>query len=309
MHSPNARTSEQKVRLHEKDRELFFKLYPALLLYANQRLKVIEGATTPEKFEELSLEEQMEVRDALCDNPSLIDLFAAENLSRFTQEEFETVSGWRHHVRGTFYLVRYLKRYAVFLDESATRAYGVVALSDSFEEILGPELPVRLEAVLLPFKGRIVYDGFMRYSNIYFGGGFRRSLNEDYQEAKHRHGVITSLPAPEEKERSDEEMLRFYMRSKGSRVRYEGEIEGLVAKDSGLLRVYHHELGKVDAKWYRRRLRGLGLTRGWFAVFEGIIVAGGGSREEVERVLDGIVPSEKRELAYIFQLRMKKPKG
>jgi len=43
------------VRLHEKDRELFFKLYPALLLYTNQRLNIVEGATTPSKFEELSL--------------------------------------------------------------------------------------------------------------------------------------------------------------------------------------------------------------------------------------------------------------
>ena len=297
------------MRLPEKDLILFFKLYPALFLYANQQLKVIEGATTPNKFKGLSLEEQVEVRDALFDKPSLIDSFAAENPFNFTREELEIVSGWRHHIRGTFYLVRYLKRYAVFLDENATKAYGVLALNDSFEEILGPELPVRLEAMLLPFKERIVYDGFMRYSNIYFGKGFRQDLNEDYQEAKHRHGVITFLPAPEEKERSDEEMLRFYMRSEGSRVRYEEEIEGLVSGDSSLLKVYHHELGKMDARRYGRRLRGLGLSRGWFAVLEGIIVAGGGSREEVERVLPDIVPSEKRELAYIFQLKKKKLQG
>jgi len=297
------------VRLPEKDLELFFKLYPALLLYANQQLKVIEGATTPNKYKGLSLEEQVEVRDALFDKPSIINSFAPENPFKFTREELEIVSGWRHHVRGTFYLVRYLKRYAVFLDENATRAYGVLALNDSFKEILGLELPVRLEAMLLPFKGQIVYDGFMRYSNIYFGRGFRKDLNEDYQEAKHRHGVITSLPAPDGKERSDEEMLRFYMRNEGSRVRYEEEIEGLVSGDSSLLRVYHHELGKIDARRYGRRLRGLGLSRGWFAVLEGIIVAGGGSREEVERVLADIVPSEKRELAYIFQLKKRKPQG
>ena len=297
------------MRLSEIDLELFFKLYPALLLYANQQLNVIEGATKLDKFKGLSLEEQVEVRDALFDKPSIIDSFAAENPFKFTQEELEIVSRWRHHVRGTFYLVRYLKRYAIFLDENATRAYGVLALNDSFEEILGLELPVRLEAMLLPFKGRIVYDGFMRYSNIFFGRGFRRDLNENYQEAKHRHGLITSLPAPEEKERSDEEMLRFYMRSEGSRVRYEEEIEGLVSGDSSLLRVYHHELGKMDARRYGRRLRGLGLSRGWFAVLEGIIVAGGGSREEVERVLADIVPLEKRELAYIFQLRKRRPQG
>ena len=291
------------MKLPKKDIELFFKLYLSLLLYANQQLKVIKGATTPKKFEELNLEKQMEVRDALFDKPSLIDSFAAENHSKFTREELKIVSGWRHHVTGPFYLIRYLKRYAVFLDENTTKAYGVLALNDSFEEILGPELPIRLEAMLLPFKGQIIYDGLIRYYNIYFGRGFRGDLNEDYQEAKHRHGVITSLPVPEEKERSNEEMLRFYMRSENSRMRYEEEIEGLVAKDPSLLRVYHHQLGKTDARRYRRQLRSLGLSKGWFAVLEGIIVAGGVSREKVKRVLADIVPSEKRELAYIFQLK------
>ena len=297
------------MRLSEIDLELFFKLYPALLFYTNQQLNVIEGATKLDKFKGLSLEEQVEVRDALFDKPSIMDSFVAENPFKFTQEELNIVSRWRHQVRGTFYLVRYLKRHAIFLDEKATRAYGVVALNDTFEEILGPELPVRLEALLLPFKGRIVYDGFMRYFNIFFGRGFRRDLNEDYQEAKHRYGVITSLPPTEETERSDEELLRFYMRNEGSRMRYEEEIERLVAKDSSLLRVYHHELGKVDARRHGRRLRGLGLSRGWFAILEGIIVAGGGSRDQVEQILADIVPSEKKELAYIFQLRKRKPSG
>ena len=78
-------TGEKLVKLPKKDIELFFKLYLALLLYANQQLKVIKGATTPKKFEELSLEKQMEVRDALFDKPSLIDSFAAENHSKFTR--------------------------------------------------------------------------------------------------------------------------------------------------------------------------------------------------------------------------------
>lgn len=291
------------MRLPKKDIKLFFKLYLTLLLYANQKLKIIKDATTPSKMNGLILEKQLDIRDALFDNPSLIDSFTAENPSKFTREELKILTGWRHHVKGTFYIVRHLKRYTVFLDENATRAYGVLALNDTFQEILGPELPVRLKAMLLPFKGQIIYDGLLRYYNIYFGKGFQQSLNEDYQMAKHRHGVITSLPAPEMKERSDEEMLRFYMRSENSCAMYEGEIEGLLAKDPRLIRVYHRELGRVDARRLGRRLRGLGLSRGWFAVLEGIIVAGGVSREEVERVLADIVPSEKRELAYVFQLK------
>lgn len=291
------------VRLSEENLALFFKLYPALLFYANQRLNVVESFSKLDKFDELSLEEKIEIRDALCEKLAILESFVAENPYQFTQDEIEIVSGWRHLVRGTFYLVRYLKNYAIFLDEKDTKAYGVAALEDAFDDILGLELPIRLEAMLLPFKGRIVYDGFLRYYNIFFGRGFREDLNEDYQEAKHRYGIITSLPPAGEEEKSDEELLRFYLRNEGSRTRYEEEIERLIGKDSSLLRVYHSEMGKFDARGYGRRLRGMGLSRGWFAVLEGIIVAGGASREQVEQALADILPSEKRELAYIFQLR------
>ena len=72
--------------------------------------------------------------------------------------------------------------------------YGVLALSQPFEDLIGPYLPVLTQMVLLPFKGVIVYDGLMSRYNISFGPGIRRKLNEDFKEAKARHGIVTSLP-------------------------------------------------------------------------------------------------------------------
>ena len=52
------------------------------------------------------------------------------------------------------------------------------------------------EALLLPFRDKIVYDGVLVGFNISFGGGVKRSLNEIYQEAKEQMGgIVTSLPA------------------------------------------------------------------------------------------------------------------
>ena len=73
-------------------------------------------------------------------------------------------------------------------------AYGVLAFSEPFQELIGPKLPIMVEAVLLPFKGMIVYDGMMSAYKISFGPGIRRSLNESFKEAKLRHGIVTSLP-------------------------------------------------------------------------------------------------------------------
>ena len=100
---------------------------------------------------------------------------------------------------GKFYIFRELKKYTVFLAaEGPTIAYGVLALSQPFEELIGPHLPVLVETVLLPFKDKIVYDGLLTGYNITFGGGIRRSLNESFKEAKAQHGIVTSLPMSEQ---------------------------------------------------------------------------------------------------------------
>jgi hypothetical protein len=69
-----------------------------------------------------------------------------------------------------------------------------VALSQPIVELLGPYLPVHTKTVLLPFKDRIVYDGLLESYNLSFGPGIRRSLNDDYRQAKRNYGIITSLP-------------------------------------------------------------------------------------------------------------------
>lgn len=297
---------EGEVRLAKEDAELFCKLHLALLFYANQRLRMVGGVPTFERFMELPLEGKLKVRNALYDHMALIDSFVAENPFNFSPVELEMVAGWKNLVKGTFYLLRYLKRYAVFLDvKDPPKAYGVVALTNTFEEILGSGLPILLKAVLLPFKGQIVYDGFLVPYSIIFGGGIRRELNDDYREAKHRFGIITSLPPPKEEEKTDAELLRFYLRTESNRERYGEEIERLVSKDFNLLRVYHQEMGKIHARGYGKRLREIGLSDAWFAILEGTIIASGTTRDQVKHILKEILPTEKRELAYIFHLTKK----
>lgn len=182
--------------IDEPEGQLFYQLHRALLLFVNQKLAVIPNkVATPAAFGDLSPDLRLKVRDALLDNLQLIDAFVAENPARFSDAELEIVRSWRHLVRGKFFVFRELAKYTVFLTTSNSPvAYGVLALAQPFEELVGPNLPVMVEAVLLPFEGRIVYDGLMTAFSISFGPGIRRSLNESYKEAKARHGIVTSLP-------------------------------------------------------------------------------------------------------------------
>jgi hypothetical protein len=182
--------------LEPQDVELFFKLHWALMFFVNKRLQVVpDDIANADAFAALSPKVRLQVRDALNAHIDLIESFVGENPDHLSDDELDIVRSWRHLVHGIFYVFRELKKYTVFLStDKQPIAYGVLALSQPFEELIGPHLPVLTQTVLLPFKGMIVYDGLMSSYNISFGPGIRRNLNQEFKEAKARHGIVTSLP-------------------------------------------------------------------------------------------------------------------
>ncbi len=90
---------------------------------------------------------------------------------------------------GTVFILRHLK-YSVFLaEEQRPRAYGVLGLVSPIQEIISSRaLPVLVQAVLLPFESKIIYDSLLVPYSVSFGSGIRRSLNEDY--ARLRNAVV-----------------------------------------------------------------------------------------------------------------------
>jgi hypothetical protein len=185
------------MNIHPDDGRLFYKLYSALMFYANQRLQVLEEPVADvAAYEALSPQSRMQVRDAFYAQPELLGQFVQANPANLAADELEIVASWRHAVVGKFYVVRHLKNYTVFLsnDQSPNKAYGVLGLADPLEEVVSPYLPVFTGAVLLPFKGQIIYDGLLDAYAVTFGGNIRRSIYEEYQEAKEAFGIITALP-------------------------------------------------------------------------------------------------------------------
>lgn len=178
------------------DLDQFYQLHNTLMVFVNQRLQVIsDKVSTAQEYGELAPQVRVKVRDALTENLGLIESFVAENPARLTADELDIVRSWQHLLAGKFYILRDLKNYTVFLSTSSpATAYGVVALFTPFEYMVGPYLPVLVQAVLLPFKNRIVYDGLITSYNVTFGPGIRRNLNQDAKESKERNGIVTSLP-------------------------------------------------------------------------------------------------------------------
>ncbi len=181
------------MNLSDEDAKLFFELMWGLQHFVNRRLGIFKDFPTPVKYAELPAEKKIKLRDVLWKSPSLINDYVKENPELLSSDYLEIVHGWKNFIKGEFFILRHLKKYTVFIGND-NQVYGVSGLFDRIEDIVPVNsLPIMAETVLLPFKGRIVYDGLLRGYNISFGGGIRSELNHTYMVAKQKERIITTL--------------------------------------------------------------------------------------------------------------------
>jgi len=185
-----------EMNLTADEGKLFYDLYAVLLSFVNRKLKLSsEQFSDSREYTSTPPEARTAIREALFARRELIDEFVHDNPANLKADELEIVASWKHALPGKFCVLRYLKKYTVFLTSggSPNRAYGVLGLADPLEAVIGPRLPRLVTTVLLPFQGKIIYDGLVSGYNITFGGGIKRTLNEEYKQAKETFGIVTSL--------------------------------------------------------------------------------------------------------------------
>jgi hypothetical protein len=179
--------------LSPSDSQLFYQLMWPLQFYVNEQKGIHKNVTTLKGYEALSMAQKFEVRKVLWEHPDLIDAFVSKNPANFSEGELNIVRQWRAlFVQGNFYIFRHLKKGSIFLSDE--RAYSVIGIQTELEEIVPAySLPRMVQAVLLPFKGQIIYDGLLPGYNISFGGGIRSRLKHEYTVAKEKDRIITTL--------------------------------------------------------------------------------------------------------------------
>jgi hypothetical protein len=181
------------MKLSTEDVDLFYKLMWRLQLYVSRKRQMLSKIASVEGYGALPMADKIPVRDSLWENPELIDAFIRENPDGLSSEDLEIVRRWKRFVAGTFQIFRFLKNHTIFIGEK-DRVYGVLALQDSLEDLFwGRKPPVMVKTVLLPFKGKIIYDGVLTGYNVLFGGGIRSGLNDVYLAAKQNDRIITTL--------------------------------------------------------------------------------------------------------------------
>lgn len=289
------------MRLAQKEIEQFFKLHKALLFYVNTKKNLIKGISSISDFKGPILEKVVEIRNFVLKNTKLIDEFVQENPFKFSRDELGTIKSWKQGIHGMLFVVKYDNDLTIFYHSESKRCYGVLYFNDKLSDMLGPYLPRIVETWLVPFKGRIVYDSLIMPYNIVVGGGMRKTLKAEYEESITKRGVITSFDKQEEKTTSEERLLKFYMKSEDNRERYWKEIEKL-KKCPELNKVFHKEMGAIESREIRKRLKEIGIKDSWFAVLNGVSVASAKSKEELLKLVNNMLPAEKKEWVYMFKV-------
>ena len=187
------------VKLTESEIKLFYKLWYALIWGINERHKIVPVFKKPVYGEKVNEEAIVAIREELWKNPKLIDEYLSDNeFGELTETEYGILADWRkQHIKGRFLIWKHLTKYSIFMSmEKPVKLYGVSGISNPIQETVRYQPPVMVEAVLLPFKDKIIYDSFLATFSITFGKGARDSLKRSFDEVKETVGVIESMSVP-----------------------------------------------------------------------------------------------------------------
>jgi hypothetical protein len=186
------------MQLSRPEIELFYNLWYSLVWEYNKKHQIIPRFERPVCGTEVavSIEEFMEIRNAMWDNPEWIDELLVEHDNKFNEQEREIIEGWRRHfIKKKFLVIKQLKKYSVLMtfESDPTLLYGVYGISEPLTDAMPYPVPFLVDLVLLPFKDKIIYDSLASVSPIRFGPGIRSSAKGWYDEAKAKFGIIEVL--------------------------------------------------------------------------------------------------------------------
>jgi hypothetical protein len=182
------------MQLSPHQTERFYRIWYALFRFINEQRQLVPTLPTIPGEASISSSDAFKLRNALWADDTLRERFIATNPAELSAADLALVESWRYRLAGTFFIVRHLKKYSIFLlDQPPEHAYCVLGLVSPIEEVVGPVLPLLVQAVLLPFEGQIIYDSLLQPYAVTFGANIRHRLNETYRTIQEREGITTTL--------------------------------------------------------------------------------------------------------------------
>lgn len=176
----------KQAQLSPEDLQLFSKLWFSLLEFVGRKLKIapLDKITNWQEDDTICYH----LRQALWSRSEIItDYLQAAPLN---SEEKEILESWRDkHISSEFFVVKHGMSGSFFTrglgdDGQSHPFYQVKGLRNSIPWSLQLPLPVFVEAVLLPFHGQIVYDGYLQSYDFHMGPHVSKQLQDSLKHAE-----------------------------------------------------------------------------------------------------------------------------
>jgi hypothetical protein len=172
--------------------ERFYAIWKPLLLFVNEQRRLVPSMLGMALTDHWDINKVQKIRNVLWKEDSLREAFIAQNPAGLSAEDLAIVDSWQYRRAGKYFVLRHLKSHTIFLADKGKEVFAVLGLASPLEEIV-PFVPCYVDAVLLPFEDRIIYDSLIAPYNITFGRGIQDNLNQIYKDAKELGTIHTSL--------------------------------------------------------------------------------------------------------------------
>lgn len=173
----------------------YVDLHIKLLCFTGKRCNILKTETSLEEFKKLPLKKKFECRQLFNKQTEILEEFVKQYSQKLSDEQLKILEGFRKWISDScFIILKCLKKYVIFIDNDNKKVYGVLALSNPFTDFCD-DFPVLIKTTILPFNGKIIYDGFLE-TQAYLGPNMTMEYNEIYKEAKNNRQIITSLDPP-----------------------------------------------------------------------------------------------------------------
>lgn len=291
-----------KETLSEKELEQFYRLKHSLYLFANKKINVLQHTQDWEDVGNNSPESIMKVRNHIfLKDITIIDDYIQSNPNNVTKEELDILSHWKKAIPCKRAIIfKHTNEHSLFFVEN--NVYAITGLMDSFKDIFDNDTPVFIDLIILPFKNKLVHEGLFMPYGISVGKSMKDSIVAEAEEIIIKKGMITSLDYENDnKSVSDEQLLRFYMKSESNQDKFFEKIETLRNKSNELKAVYNYEIGRINARYIKKQLKEQGI-KGHFAILFSQVIASGKTKRELDDNVGKILLKEREKELYIIKI-------
>jgi tetratricopeptide (TPR) repeat protein len=145
-------------KLTSEEANTFYSIFLPILHFTSQKFKLFEYENL-EEFKKSSFQEKQ-----LCSEAFWNDSDNFENYLSQTNQNEEIIRSWKNNINSTFIICKHTTNGSIFIDTITEKVYIVNGIADNLENIcnkMQENLPIVVKTVLIPWKNKIIYDGFL----------------------------------------------------------------------------------------------------------------------------------------------------